>query len=64
MGDDQPIEVAAPADGRDEGDPSFEGFFRCVKGQQDLPIDGQEICPLVATRIAHWWPGGCARHHV
>jgi RNA polymerase sigma-70 factor (ECF subfamily) len=28
MGDDQPIEVAAPADGRDEGDPSFEGFFR------------------------------------
>ena len=31
---------------------------RFVKGQLDLPIDGQGICPLVATRIADWWSGG------
>jgi hypothetical protein len=29
-----------------------------VKGQQDLPGDGQWFCPLVATGIAHGWPLG------
>jgi RNA polymerase sigma-70 factor (ECF subfamily) len=28
MDDEQPIEVAAPVEGRQEGAPSFEGFFR------------------------------------
>jgi hypothetical protein len=27
---------------------------RIDKGQQDLPLDGEEFCPLVANRIAHW----------
>ena len=30
------------------------GPFLSVKGQQDLPVDGQWICPLAATRIARW----------
>ena len=28
-----------------------------VKGQQDLPRGGQWNCPVVANRIARWWPG-------
>jgi hypothetical protein len=27
-----------------------------VKGHEDLPVDGHEICPVVATRSARSWP--------
>ena len=30
-----------------------------VKGHRDLPTGGQEICPLVATSLARWWPRYC-----
>ncbi len=29
-----------------------------VKGQFDLPVGGQENCPLVANSFARWWPLG------
>src|SRR6266702_645277 len=29
---------------------------KSVKGHQELPGDGHEICPLVATRSARRWP--------
>src|SRR6478672_9929861 len=30
-----------------------------VKGQRDLPTGGQQICPVVATSSARWWPRDC-----
>jgi hypothetical protein len=38
-----------------------------VKGQQELPSEGHETCPLTATRTARRWPWdlpkGAAGHH-
>jgi hypothetical protein len=31
-------------------------LYWCVNGQSDLPIGGQQKCPLVAMKTAHVWP--------
>ena len=52
------IEAFLPDQG---GPPGFGGWIDtdslfAVKGHQELPGDGHEICPLVATRSARWRP--------
>jgi hypothetical protein len=36
--------------------------FSCVNGQQVLPVDGQQGCPLVANSVAHWRAGFVPPH--